>query len=93
MANEVDKFGIKFWLIIDVNSKYVLNSYQYLDKDKGRQTDLQLRENVVLKILQLPYLNSRLNVAIDNIFTFVKLADKLSEKKITIVGTMHLNKK
>ncbi|XP_035227219.1 uncharacterized protein LOC118199458 [Stegodyphus dumicola] len=96
LADKLDKFGIKFWLPTDVKSKYVLNGYPYLGKDEERPTNLQHGESVVLKLLQ-PHLNSGLNVTkiltTDNVFTSVKLADELSVKKTTIVGTMHLNKR
>ncbi|GFR26696.1 DDE_Tnp_1_7 domain-containing protein [Trichonephila clavata] len=31
-----DKLDIKFWLVTDVDSKYVLNGFPYLGKDKER---------------------------------------------------------
>ncbi|GFX80117.1 DDE_Tnp_1_7 domain-containing protein [Trichonephila clavipes] len=34
MPNKPDKFGIKFWLAADVDSKYVLNGLRYLGKDE-----------------------------------------------------------
>lgn len=92
MANKPDKFGIKFWLATDVESKYILNGHPYLGKDEERPADVQLGESVVLKLLQ-PHLNKGLNVTTDNFFTSVKLADELSAKKTTIVGTMRLNKR
>ena len=33
MANKPDTFNIKFWLDVDVRSKYVLNALPYLGKD------------------------------------------------------------
>ena len=32
MPNKPDKFGIKFWLAVDVESKYILNAISYLGK-------------------------------------------------------------
>ncbi|XP_035227456.1 piggyBac transposable element-derived protein 4-like [Stegodyphus dumicola] len=86
MANKPDKFGMKFLLATAVKSKYVLNGYPYLRKDEERPTNLQLGERLVLKLLQ-PHLNSGLNFASE------KLADELSAKKTTVVGTMSLNKR
>ncbi len=34
IANKHDKFGIKFWLLADVDSKYLLNGFPYLGKDE-----------------------------------------------------------
>lgn len=34
MPNKPDKFGIKFWLASDVNSKYIINGFPYLGNKK-----------------------------------------------------------
>ncbi|KAM3843278.1 uncharacterized protein ACN63O_021375 [Diretmus argenteus] len=44
MANEPDKFGIKFWLAADVDSKYVVNGFPYLSKDENRPAHQHLEE-------------------------------------------------
>ncbi|KAM3864756.1 activating transcription factor 7-interacting protein 1-like [Diretmus argenteus] len=44
MANEPDKFGIKFWLAADVDSKYVVNGFPYLSKDENRPAHQHLGE-------------------------------------------------
>ena len=36
MANKQDKFGIKFWIPVDLESKYILNAIPYLGKDETR---------------------------------------------------------
>ena len=36
MTNKSDKFGMKFWLAVDVEFKYILNAIPYLGKDKSR---------------------------------------------------------
>ena len=36
MGNKPDKFGIKFWLAADVNSKYMQNGSPYLGKEETR---------------------------------------------------------
>lgn len=36
MANKPDKFGIKFWLAADVDTKYLLNGFPFLGKDDTR---------------------------------------------------------
>ena len=33
MPNKPDKFGIKFWMAVDVKTKYMLNSFPYMGKD------------------------------------------------------------
>ena len=34
MAQKPDKFGIKFWLAVDLSSKYVLYGFLYLGKEE-----------------------------------------------------------
>ena len=42
MPNKPDKFGIKFWLAVDVESKYILNAISYLGKDESRPSTQRL---------------------------------------------------
>ena len=35
MPNKPDKLGMKFWLAVDVESKYILNAIPYLGKDES----------------------------------------------------------
>ncbi|GFR05708.1 DDE_Tnp_1_7 domain-containing protein [Trichonephila clavata] len=44
MPSKPDKFGIKFWLAADVDSKCVLNGFLYSGKDEGRPENLSLFE-------------------------------------------------
>ena len=54
MANEPDKFGIKFWLLADAQSKYLCNGKPYLGKDISRSRCSDLPGDVCLTLLQ-PY--------------------------------------
>ena len=53
MANKPHKFGLKFWLIVDVNSKYLYNGFPYVGKDETRATSTSLSTDVVLKLIEL----------------------------------------
>jgi hypothetical protein len=88
MANKPDKFGIKFWLLVDVDAKYLLNGFPYLGKDDVRPPGQSLSEIVVLRLVE-PYLQKGRNVTTDNFFTSLKLAKQLKERKTSIVGTMN----
>ena len=88
MASKPDKFGIKFWLAVDAESKYLVNGFPYLGKDEHRPKNESVSEYVVLQLMD-PYLGKGRNVTTDNFFTSVKLAEKLEKKKTTIVGTMN----
>ncbi|KAF2883529.1 hypothetical protein ILUMI_22645 [Ignelater luminosus] len=88
MSNKPNKFGIKFWIAVDTKSKYVLNAFPYLGKDKTGSQNQALSENVVLRLLE-PFTKKGRNVTTDNFFTSVKLAEKLAKLNTTIVGTMN----
>ncbi|KAJ8880736.1 hypothetical protein PR048_017206 [Dryococelus australis] len=73
MANEPDKFGIKFWLAAD---------------DDNRPPNQSLSEHVVMKLMA-PYLGKGRNVTTDNFFTSVSLAEKLKMQSTSLEGTVN----
>ena len=87
MANKPNKFGIKFWLLTDAQSKYLCNGKPYLGKDPSRSRCSDLPGDVCLTLLQ-PYYKKGYNVTTDNYFTSLKLAEELKQKKTTILGTI-----
>ena len=46
MPNKPDKFGIKFWLTSDIESKYVINGFPYLGKDEKRGSSIPPGESL-----------------------------------------------
>ena len=50
-----DKYGQKYWLVVDVDSKYVVSGFPYIGKEVFRGTDRRVSDKVVMKLLQ-PYL-------------------------------------
>ncbi len=42
MPNKPDKFGIKFWMLCDSDTKYDLRLIPYLGKDEGEHTVKEL---------------------------------------------------
>ena len=80
MPNKPDKFGIKFWLLVDVTSKYLCNGKPYLGKDASRNRENDLPADVCLWLMQ-PYFKKGYNVTTDNYFTSLKLAEKLKAEK------------
>ena len=52
MSNKLDKFGIKFWMAVDAETKYFYNSFPYLGKDESRDTSVNLPAYVVTKLMQ-----------------------------------------
>ena len=87
MANKPDKFGIKFWLLADAQSKYLCNGKPYLGKDSSRGRSIDLRGDVCMTLLQ-PYFKKSYNVTTDNYFTSLKLAEELKQRKTMILGTI-----
>lgn len=92
MANKPDKFGIKFWLAADVDTKYLVNGFPYLGKDESHPPGQTLSESVVLRLME-PYLGKGHNVTTDNFFTSMKLMKKLQENQTSLVGTMNRSRR
>ena len=87
MANKPDKCGIKFWMLVDNDTKYLCNAFPYLGKDKLRSANESLPESVVMQLMS-PYLNKGRNVTTDNFFTSASLARTLKANDTSIVGTI-----
>ena len=91
MPNKPVKFGIKFWLAVDVDTKYILNAIPYLRKKESRAPSQRLFDGVVMNLMQ-PYLGKGRNVTTDNFFTSYSLAKQLLQKT-SIVGTVNKARK
>jgi hypothetical protein len=92
MPNKPDKFGITFWLLCEVETKYTCNGFPYLGKNEEKQTcDLQ-GEFVVKKLIE-PYANKGYCITTDNFFSSLKLARALLQIQTTFIGTVKKNKK
>ena len=87
MANKPDKFGIKFWLLADAQSKYLCTGKLYLGRDLSRSRCSDLPGDVCLTLLQ-SYYKKGYNVTTDNYFTSLKLVEEFKQKKTTILGSI-----
>ena len=92
MPNKPDKFGIKFWMAVDAETKYLYNSFPYLGKDESRDTSVSLPTYVVMNLMQ-PIFKSGYNVTCDNFFTSLDVALRLAKQKCSIVGTVRQNRR
>ena len=92
MPNKPDKFGIKYWILADVKSKYCLNAFPYCGKDFQRKSKQSLGEFVVLRLAE-PYKNSGINVTCNNYFLSISLAEELKKSKISLAGTIRKNRR
>jgi hypothetical protein len=91
MPNKPDKFGIKFWLLVEVKSKYICNAYPYLGKEDRYSAELQ-GESVV-KTLSKPFNKNGHCIVMDNFFTSQKLAEYLLTQKTLLLGTLNKKKR
>ena len=92
MPNKPDKFDIKFWMLAEVDSKYVVNIIPYLGSQEKQSRDGPLAESVVMKITE-PVQSKGYNVTTDNFFTSFELAKKLQKEGTSIVETVRANSK
>lgn len=91
MPNKPDKFGIKYWILSDVKTKFVINQMPYLGAhDRNERCGLRLGDFVVRKLME-PFFNKGYNVCTDNFFTSLSLAEHLLVNRTTLVGTVRLN--
>ena len=52
MPNKPDKFGLKFWVLADLSTKYVCNMIPFLGKSEDKSSDVLLGESVVMKLME-----------------------------------------
>ena len=92
MLNNPEKFEIKFWLAVDVETKYLFNSFLYLWKDESKETSVSLPKYVVTKLMQ-PIFKRGNNVTRDNFFIRLDVALNLADQKCSNVVTVRQNRR
>ena len=92
MPQKPDKYGIKFWLAVDCESKYFLNGFPYLGKDEERPASMTLGDYVIQKISE-PFWGKGRNITCDNFFTSLKCAKFLLTKQTSMLGTIRSNRR
>ena len=92
MPNKPDKFGIKFWMAYDVESKYLYNKFSYLGKDWTRNGDASLPTDVVIKLM-VPLFSQGFNVMCHNYFTSLDLLFRLAKRQCSLVATIRANRR
>lgn len=86
------KYGIKFWMLCDSKTSYVYRLQVYTGRTVGQEREQNQGERVVLDLTQDMQGSGR-NVTTDNFFTSLSLAQKLSQKQMTLLGTIRKNRK
>ncbi|XP_034543026.1 activating transcription factor 7-interacting protein 1 isoform X2 [Notolabrus celidotus] len=92
MANKPEKFGIKFWVAADTETKYFLNGFPYLGKDDMGTEHKHLRESVVMKLVE-PYQGKGRNVTMNKCFTSLTLAKNLQNKNTSLIGPINTTRR
>ena len=92
MANKPDKFGLKFWMMVDADSKYLYNGFPYLGKDDTRDTSVSVLTDVVMKLMR-PLFKHGCNVTCDDLFTSLDLALHVAKENCNLVGTILQNRR
>ena len=88
MPNKPDKYGVKFWVLVDVETKYVSNIDVYLGaQEKEQHGGVPLPESVVVNLCK--HIKGKgYNITCDNFFTLLPVAKKLARDNLSIAGTM-----
>ena len=92
MPSKPDKYGIKFWMLVEVDSKYVLNYLPYLGRKVNAPRATNLGQSVVMDLME-PFFGKGYNVTTDNFFTSLPLCHLLKLRKTSIVGTLRQNRR
>ena len=92
IASKPDKFGLKFFLSVDLQTKYICNGFPYLGKDHTRPSNQPLPNFVVQKLIDGFERNGH-NITCDNYFTSLKLTQDLANKGCSLVGTIRKNRR
>lgn len=93
IPNKPDKYGIKFPMMCDASTKYMIDAIPYLGRST-KTNGLPLGEFYVKELTKTVHGTNR-NVTCDNWFTSVPLAKNLLQTpyNLTIVGTIRSNKR
>ena len=75
-----NKFGLNFWLALDIQNKYFFNVFFYTGKDETRNLNVSVPKEVVWKLMT-PLFQRGYNVTYDNFFSSLDLALRLREKR------------
>ena len=92
MTNKPDTFGIKFWMVVDVETIYLFNGFPYVGKNESRSGDVSMPTDIVKKLM-VPLFKKDHNVTSDNYFTPLDLCLWLAKQGCSLVGTIRLNQR
>jgi hypothetical protein len=94
IKEKLSKFGIKLWILSDCETYYCGNFEVYLGAKTvlgKKKREKGLGERVVKDLCNYIFDTGR-NVTTDNYFTSISLAEDLLKHKLTLLGTMRINR-
>ena len=90
MASKPDKYGQKYWLAVDKDSKYVVNRFLYFGRDETRSRDERVSNQVVMRLLKT-YLNKGKNVTTDNYLNLYEVGHRVAKIQNQLTGNSKRN--
>lgn len=87
IASKPDKYGQRYWLVVDKHSKYFIKGFCYTGKDECRPLEQRVSEHVAMKLM-ISFLNKSWNVTTDNYFTSVTLLNYLKKNSTSLLETV-----
>ena len=90
ISSKSTKFAIKFYVLAESKTGFMLNWICYCGKTDGKSTPT---ESIVHQLLESIDDNTGHELYCDNYYSSVSLAEKLSEKGISMTGTVRQNRK
>ena len=85
MPRKPDKYRLKFWLCVDIDSHYVFNTFPYIGQQSTEQRQTQMGVKTVLEFLK-PFYGSSRNVTIDNFFYKCSISQRTSNNETNSYG-------
>ncbi|CAJ1069999.1 piggyBac transposable element-derived protein 4-like [Xyrichtys novacula] len=89
MPQKPAKYGLKLWVLCNVNTSYAWKMIPYLGKEASAAHRRQEGKEVVLELTEGL---SGHTITVDNFFTSYDLAMQLQRRKLALVGTIRRNK-
>ena len=91
MPLKLTKFGIKFSMLCDATTYYVLRAFSYVGKE-AHQVSTGRGKFITLSLLE-PYRKTDLNMTCDNSFTSLSLAKNILQQNTVLVGSIRRHRK
>jgi hypothetical protein len=92
MPSKPNKYGLKYFNIVDVETAYLLDTIPYVSKSADNDTNTTECGKKMVETLARQFFGSNRIIGCDNYFTSIPLAKTLYENKLGIIGTVRSNK-